>query len=64
MEIIIAITGASGVVIGARLLEVLSERGEHTVHLILSRGGEDVMIHELGSVQVIFLDSLSIIDNP
>jgi 4-hydroxy-3-polyprenylbenzoate decarboxylase len=49
MEIIVAITGASGVDIGARLLEFLAGRPEHQVHLLLSRGGEAVIQHELGS---------------
>lgn len=49
MEIVIAITGASGVVIGARLLEVLAGQGEHKVHLILSRGAEAVIDYELGA---------------
>jgi 4-hydroxy-3-polyprenylbenzoate decarboxylase len=49
MEIIVAITGASGVGIGARLLQVLDGRPEHTVHLLLSRGGEAVIHHELGA---------------
>lgn len=44
-----AITGASGVGIGARLLEVLARRPEHQVHLLLSSGGEAVIHHELGS---------------
>ncbi|HSR32390.1 MAG TPA: UbiX family flavin prenyltransferase [Anaerolineae bacterium] len=49
MEIVIAITGASGVVIGVRLLEVLSGQEEHRVHLLLSRGAEAVIAHELAS---------------
>lgn len=47
MQIIVAITGASGVTIGVRLLEVLAAQGEHQVHLIVSRGAEAVMSHEL-----------------
>jgi len=49
MEIIVAITGASGVGIGARLLQVLAERSEHQVHLLISGGGEAVIRHELGA---------------
>jgi 4-hydroxy-3-polyprenylbenzoate decarboxylase len=49
MEIVVALTGASGVAIGVRLLEVLSEDGGHKVHVLLSRGAEAVMAHELGS---------------
>lgn len=48
MEIVVAITGASGVVIAARLLEILAEGKGHQVHLIVSRGAEAVMAHELG----------------
>ena len=47
MEVVVAITGASGVAIGARLLEVLALQGDHKVHLLLSRGGEAVIAHEL-----------------
>ncbi len=49
MEIVVAITGASGVVIGARLLQFLAGQGEHRVHLILSKGAEAVIAHEIGS---------------
>lgn len=49
MEIVVAITGASGVAIGARLLAVLAKLGDHQVHLIVSRGAEAVIGHELGA---------------
>ncbi len=49
MEIVVALTGASGVAIGVRLLEVLAEDGEHHVHALLTSGARDVMSHELGS---------------
>jgi len=49
VEIVVAITGASGVIIGVRLLEVLAQAGEHEVHLLVSRGAEAVMAHELGT---------------
>ncbi len=48
MEIVVAITGASGVVIGVRLVQALAAQGGHQVHLILSRNGQEVMAHELG----------------
>jgi 4-hydroxy-3-polyprenylbenzoate decarboxylase len=48
VEIVVAITGASGATIGVRLLEVLAEQKEqHTVHLIVSRGAQAVMAEEL-----------------
>lgn len=47
MEIVVAITGASGVAIGARLLSVLAQEGRHCVHLLVSRGAESVIAHEL-----------------
>lgn len=49
MELVVAITGASGVAIGMRLLEVLAAQGTHQVHLLVSRSGEAVIAHELGS---------------
>jgi flavin prenyltransferase len=47
MEIVVAITGASGVAIGARLLEVLAGQARHEVHLLVSEGAHAVMAHEL-----------------
>lgn len=46
MRIIVAITGASGVIYGKRLLEVL--QGNHDVHLIMSSTSHQLMKHELG----------------
>lgn len=42
-----AITGASGVIYGVRLLEELKRLG-HEVHLIVTRAGSLVLRHELG----------------
>jgi 4-hydroxy-3-polyprenylbenzoate decarboxylase len=49
MDVIIAMTGASGVAIGARLLDVLAAQRKHGVHLIVSKGAEMVMARELGT---------------
>jgi len=46
MENLVAMTGASGVIIGAQLPKALSEQGEHSVHLILRRGAEAVIAQE------------------
>jgi 4-hydroxy-3-polyprenylbenzoate decarboxylase len=46
MHIIVAITGASGVIYGKRLLEVL--QGKHEVHLITSKTSHQLLKHELG----------------
>ncbi len=48
MRIIVAITGASGVVYGKRLLEVLSDKNIET-HLIISKGAEEIIASELSS---------------
>lgn len=53
MEIVVAITGASGVAIGARLLEILQEQDRHHVHLIVSDGADAVIQHELGHAVVL-----------
>ena len=47
LPIVLAITGASGVVYGRRLLEVLLQMNE-TVHLSISDSGRHVLQHELG----------------
>lgn len=46
MRLVVAVTGASGVVYGKRLLEVLREKKVET-HLIVSRAAEKVIEHEL-----------------
>ncbi len=46
MRLIVAITGASGVVYGKRLLEVLREKKVET-YLIVSKAAENVIQHEL-----------------
>jgi len=46
LRIVVAVTGASGVVYGERLLEVLYEKKLET-HLIISRVAEKVIQHEL-----------------
>ena len=47
MEIVVALTGASGVAIGARLLAILAERPECQVHLLVSAGARAVIAHEM-----------------
>jgi 4-hydroxy-3-polyprenylbenzoate decarboxylase len=44
-RIVVGITGATGSIIGVRLLEVMREAGVET-HLILSKWGARTMIHE------------------
>lgn len=46
MRLVVAVTGASGVVYGKRLLEVLRGKKVET-HLIVSRAAEKVIEHEL-----------------
>lgn len=48
MRIVLAITGASGVLYGIRTLECLLDGGVE-VHLILSDSGKAVLAHEMGS---------------
>jgi len=47
LRLVVAVTGASGVVYGKRLLEVLYEKKIET-HLIISKAAEKVIKHELG----------------
>ena len=45
--IVVAITGASGVIYGRRLLQVLIEK-DFEIHLSISESGQKVLQHELG----------------
>jgi flavin prenyltransferase len=49
MRLIVAITGASGIIYGKRFLEVAKEKGLE-VHLVVSNAAEKVAKHELGNV--------------
>lgn len=46
MRLVVAITGASGVIYGERLLQVLRKRKVET-HLVISKAAEKVIEHEL-----------------
>ena len=46
MLLIVGITGASGVIYGIRLLEVLSTHKEVETHLIISEAGAEIIKHE------------------
>lgn len=49
MRLIVAVTGASGVVLAVRLLEQLAE---HEVHLLVSDAARQVLLHELGTEEL------------
>ena len=46
MLLVVGITGASGVIYGIRLLEVLSTNREVETHLIISEAGAEIIKHE------------------
>lgn len=48
MVLIIGITGATGVIYGIRLLEVLSSLKDVETHLVISKAGELIIKHETG----------------
>lgn len=50
MKLIVAITGASGVIYGKRLLEILRDKGIET-HLVISKAAEKIIEHELGTTK-------------
>lgn len=50
MKLIVAITGASGVIYGKRLLEILHNKNIET-HLIISQAAEKIIEHELGTTK-------------
>jgi flavin prenyltransferase len=48
MVLIIGITGATGVIYGIRLLEVLSSMKDIETHLVISAAGEETILYETG----------------
>ena len=48
VKLTIAITGASGVIYGKRLLDVLHNKGIET-HLVISKAAKEIIKHELGT---------------
>lgn len=48
MNIVLAITGASGSIYGLRILQKLRARGDVAIHLVLSRSGERTLHLETG----------------
>jgi 4-hydroxy-3-polyprenylbenzoate decarboxylase len=50
VKLIIAITGASGVIYGKRLLEILRNKKVET-HLVISQAAEKIIAHELGATK-------------
>ena len=46
-DLVVAITGASGSVLGVRILELLAELPDVTTHLVLTSGGKATMALEL-----------------
>ena len=50
MRIIVGISGASGAILGLRLLEKLRRRPEVEIHLILTHSGEKTLLLETGQL--------------
>ncbi len=50
MRIIVGIAGASGAILGLRLIERLRQRAEAEIHLILTRSGEETLHLETGKL--------------
>jgi 4-hydroxy-3-polyprenylbenzoate decarboxylase len=50
VKLIIALTGASGVIYGKRLLEILRNKKVET-HLVISQAAEKIIAHELGTTK-------------
>jgi 4-hydroxy-3-polyprenylbenzoate decarboxylase len=50
VKLTVAVTGASGVIYGKRLLEVLRDKNVET-HLVISEAAEKIIAHELGTTR-------------
>lgn len=57
-RVVIGISGASGAMLGIRIVELLADAGCET-HLIVSRSGEQTIAHEVGSDALRRIESLA-----
>ena len=48
MRVVVAMTGASGAPIGLKVVELLRDRKDVEIHLVLSRAAERTLAHEVG----------------
>ena len=51
-RVVVAISGASGAALGARVVERLREIDAVEIHLVISSAGETTLVHELGAGSV------------
>jgi 4-hydroxy-3-polyprenylbenzoate decarboxylase len=47
-RIVVGISGASGAALGVRIIELLSEIGQHDIHLVVTPSAERTLAHEVG----------------
>lgn len=60
-RLIVAITGATGAVIGMRILEVLKDIGGIETHLVVSDAGQLTITHELGLSKAQLADCATVV---
>lgn len=48
-RVVVGISGASGAMIGLRILEILSDAGNVETHLVVSKAGRQTLRHEAGA---------------
>lgn len=58
MRVVVGISGASGAVVGRRVVELLVASGRCEVHLVVSRAGERTLLQETGPRALARLESL------
>lgn len=47
-RIVVGLSGASGAVLGVRVVELLAETGQCDIHLVVTRAAERTLLHEVG----------------
>ncbi|MEZ5840853.1 MAG: UbiX family flavin prenyltransferase [Hyphomicrobiales bacterium] len=47
-RVVVAITGASGAALGARIVEILAANADYETHLVVTAAGERTLAHEVG----------------
>lgn len=64
LRVVVGISGASGAVIGQRVVELLAASGRAEVHLVVSRAAERTLAHEVGPEALDRLTALAACRHP
>ena len=63
-RVVVGISGASGALLGARIVELLADTGRVEIHLVVSTAAEATLAHEVGPAALATLHRLASVLHP